>query len=143
MTKKIILGSMESDAPADIVTLHGAVTANKYETLQTKRTATGEAGADYYQVPTGYELVITNVSLRGTVGETAVVTLGYGDNAVASGSVAPINAVGLCTSGILATTAVNAIEQISVCLKVPAGKYPYFLGWTVADIMVSGFLHRM
>ncbi len=141
MTKKILLGSMESDAPGDIVTLLGAAGVAQYETLQTKRGATGAKTTDYYQVPTGYELIMTNLYIWSSVaGSDAVI--GYGDNAVAAGSTAPTNAVGLSTSLVLGNSAAKIIERVPVCLVIPAGKYPYVYSAGSAHIMVSGFQHR-
>lgn len=141
MTKKIIIGAMESDAPGDIVTLLGYAALYYYETLQSKRTATGAPTTNYYQVPSGYELIITHVIITpGSAGDSAV--FGYGDNAVALGDAAPTNAVGLTTNNNLVGPTASTPERYSVCFVVPGLKYPYMRGSAAAHIMATGFLHR-
>jgi hypothetical protein len=141
MTKKIILGAMESDAPSDIITLSGYLTATKYESLQINRTSNGLATTNYYQVPTGYSLVITEIHFVGdTAGDTAVI--GYGDDAVAMGDTAPTNAVGLTPNSLLVAEVAYRRQEIPVCLIVPASKYPYVFGVAGISIQASGFLHR-
>jgi hypothetical protein len=141
MTKKIILGSMESDAPGDIITLLGAPPNGQYETLQTDRAGTGGATTNYYQVPTGYKLVITSICFNCIAAGSGIV-IGYGGGAVAAGVTAPTNAVGLTSQLLLKVGTANVMEQVPVCLIVPAGKYPYGYGVGSVDVMASGFLQR-
>lgn len=141
MTKKILLGAMDSDAPGDIITLLGGPPGTQYESLQTKRGPTGAATTDYYQVPTGYELVITKVYLNCSVAG-GITVIGYGDAAVAAGVSAPTNAVGLTPYSLLVVATGNVLVEVPVCLVVPAGKYPYAYDSVTTGIMVSGFLHR-
>lgn len=140
MTKKITIGSMESDAPGDIVSLLGAVN-NQYETLQSNRTATGGVTTNYYQVPTGYSLVITNLYLKAGLAGNAPV-IGYGDDAKAAGAVAPTNAVGLTTTNVITIEATSKIEKVPVFIVVPAGKYPYMYAVGAVELMATGFLLR-
>ncbi len=141
MTKKILLGAMDSDAPGDIIALSGALTGTKYQSLQATRSGDGSASTNYYQVQAGYEYIITSIHfIGGTVG--TMVILGYGDDAVAMGDTPPTNAVGLTPSSMLVTEVSYRRMEVPLCFIVPAGKYPYIFGQAGISIQVFGFLHR-
>lgn len=141
MTKRIILGSMESDAAEGVISLLAKPTASQYETFQISRGGKGEATTNYYQVPTGYELVITAVQFVSITGTTYPI-IGYGDTAVANGTAAPTNAVGLNPEKGFVSAVADTVFLWPTRLGVPAGKYPYVYMGGSGAIILYGFLRR-
>jgi hypothetical protein len=98
-----------------------------FETFEIQRSPQGNGGSGgHYQVPAGYTLHITEM-LIDTTSESPFIVIGYGDDAVEDGGVAPQNAVGLIPPMRVATNGAGTAfpEFIPLMVKVPEGKYPY------------------
>ncbi len=98
-----------------------------YETFEMERGPQGEGGSGgHYMVPHGYVLCITEM-LIDTTSESPEVVIGYGDNPVENGAVAPENAFGLTPPLKVALNGAGTAfpEFIPLNIKVPEGVYPY------------------
>ena len=141
MTKKILLGAMDSDAPGDIITLLGGPPGTQYESLQTKRGPTGAATTELLPGAHGLRVVITKVYLNCSVAGGDYCNWlrrrrrrRRGVRSYQRGRINPLPLLVVATG--------NVLVEVPVCLVVPAGKYPYAYDSVTTGIMVSGFLHR-
>lgn len=80
-------------------------------------------GVDY-QVPVGKTLKVTRLLTYRESADSYLEELGYGDDAVPSGGVAPTAAVPLII-GVGETELFEGADDIEVYFEIPAGKYPY------------------
>ena len=128
------IGAFQGVDPADLIVLVARATAVGYMTFhQTLDSAgAGTAGTDY-QVPAGRQLIIGAI-LFASAGAASVIVVGYGDDGVAQNNVAaPTAAVALIPQNVLVTGAANTTYSLTVALKVPASKFPYFYTPSVAS----------
>jgi hypothetical protein len=122
------IGALQANSEPDLKALSAYIITNAhYETFQTKRGAAGGASVNYYQVPAGKILYIVHIYFTSYPGD-GWITLGYGDDAVAEGAVAPTNGVALFPPWALAAYEAGKWYDIPMFAAIPAGKYPYLYG---------------
>ena len=129
------IGAFQGVDPADLIVLAArAAAAAGYMTFhQTLDSAgLGTAGTDY-QVPAGRQLIMGAIFFA-SAGAASSVVVGYGDDGVAqNNAAAPTAAVALMPAQSLVTGVASTTYAITVALKVPASKFPYFYTPSVAS----------
>lgn len=99
---------------------------------------------EYYQVPTGYKLVLVAVKMITVTAALSTLFPGYGDTSVQNSAAAPTNNVPVGNAiGPTLATAGEKVEMAMYC-EVPAGKYPTFQAVTGAvRATVLGYLQKV
>lgn len=132
-TRLFKIGPGATDTYTDLISLYGGTGGSgNYQTPESP-------GAVDYQVPTGKVLVITRIAWT-TDTANAGIYIGYGDNGVADGAVAPTNFLYMDTSPRSSTA--NHTQVYDCALRVPAGKYPclYQVGAGIRYAQLTGIL---